>query len=108
MFEPLRKLLLAGLGTIDLTEERARAIMDDLVSRGEMSEKEARELVSGWAKRAGEQRDRLQQQIDEAVRRSLQAVGVVRRSELDALTDRVARLERLLSKSEGENDQAPR
>jgi len=32
MLEPLRKLLLAGLGTVDLTEEKLKAIFDDLVA----------------------------------------------------------------------------
>ena len=68
MVEALRKLLLAGLGTLDLTEEKARAVFNDLVARGEMSEKDAREVFATWSKRAGEQRGRMQQDIDAAVK----------------------------------------
>ena len=75
MVDALRKLLLAGLGTLDLTEEKAKAIFNDLVARGEMSEKDARELVQGWAKRAAEQRTRLQQDVDEAVSRAMNVDG---------------------------------
>ena len=94
MLEPLRKLLLAGLGTVDLTEEKLKAVFDDLVARGEVSEKDARELVSDWAKRAGEQRTKIQQQVDEAVRRALERLGVSRRADVEKLESRIADLER--------------
>ncbi len=94
MLEALRKLLLAGLGTLDLTEEKARALFNDLVARGEMSEKEARELISGWTKKAGEQRLKLQQQIEEGVHKAIDSVGLVRRAEFDALAAKLAELEK--------------
>ncbi len=94
MLEPLRKLLLAGLGTVDLTEEKLKSVFDDLVARGEVSEKEARELVSGWAKRASEQRTKIQQQVDEAVRRALERMGVSQRADVEKLEARIAELER--------------
>ncbi len=94
MLEALRQLLLAGLGTLDLTEEKARALFNDLVARGEMSEKEARELITGWTKKAGEQRLKFQQQIEEGVHKAVDSVGLVRRAELDALAAKLAELEK--------------
>jgi len=96
MVDALRKLLLAGLGTLDLTEEKARAVFNDLVARGEMSEKDAREVIADWSKRASEQRARLQPEIDAGVNKALGAMGLARRSELDALRSRIAELERKL------------
>lgn len=93
MVDALRKLLLAGLGTLDVTEEKARAVFNDLVARGEMSEKDAREVFASWSKRASEQRGRMQQDIDAAVTKALSAMGLTRRSELDVLRARVADLE---------------
>jgi polyhydroxyalkanoate synthesis regulator phasin len=97
MVDALRKLLLAGLGTLDLTEETARAIFNDLAARGEMSEKDARELLSGWAKRASEQRGRMQQDVEEAVNRAMAAMGLARKTELDTLNQRIAELEQKLA-----------
>jgi polyhydroxyalkanoate synthesis regulator phasin len=93
MVDALRKLLLAGLGTIDLTEEKAKAIFNDLVARGEMSEKDAKELVSSWTKRAAEHRGRLQEDIDQAVQRALSAMGIARRAEVEALKAKIDELE---------------
>lgn len=96
MVDALRKLLLAGLGTLDLTEEKARAVFNDLVARGEMSEKDAREVIAAWSKRATEQRGRLQQDIDAGVTKALSAMGLVRRGEIDSLRARIAELEQRL------------
>jgi len=96
MVDALRKLLLAGLGTLDLTEEKAKAIFNDLVARGELNEKDARELVSGWAKRASEQRERLQGDVDQAVSKAMTAMGLARRSEVEALVARITELEQKL------------
>jgi polyhydroxyalkanoate synthesis regulator phasin len=93
MVDALRKLLLAGLGTIDLTEEKAKAVFNDLVARGELSEKDAKELVSSWTRRAAEHRGRLQEDIDQAVQRALTAMGIARKAEVDALKTKIAELE---------------
>ncbi|HOC18049.1 MAG TPA: phasin family protein [Vicinamibacterales bacterium] len=106
MVEALRKLLLAGLGTLDLTEEKARAVFNELVARGEMSEKDAREVFATWSKRAGEQRGRMQQDIDAAVTKALSAMGLVRRSEVEALRGRIADLEQRLGMAPAEAEAA--
>ncbi len=96
MVDALRKLLLAGLGTLDLTEEKARAVFNDLVARGEMSEKDAREVIATWSKRATEQRGRMQQDIDAGITKALAAMGLVRRAEIDSLRTRITELEQKL------------
>ena len=100
MVEALRKLLLAGLGTLDLTEEKVKAVFNDLVARGEMSEKDARELISNWTKRATEQRGRLKDDVEQAVNKTLEAMGLAKRSDLDALNARLAELERKVAGSD--------
>jgi polyhydroxyalkanoate synthesis regulator phasin len=97
MVDALRKVLMAGLGTIDLTEEKAKALFNDLVARGEMSESDARELIAGWSKRASEQRGRLQQDVESAVNRAMAAMGLARRTDVETLNARVAELERKLA-----------
>jgi poly(hydroxyalkanoate) granule-associated protein len=93
MVDALRKLLLAGLGTIDLTEEKVKAVFNDLVARGEMSEKDAKELISSWSKRAAEQRGRLQEDVEKAVHGAISAIGIARRAEVEALKAKISELE---------------
>lgn len=115
MVDALRKLLLAGLGTLDMTEEKARAVFNELVARGELSEKDARELITGWTKRAAEGRDRLQKDVEQTVQRALTAIGIARRAEVEVLTAKVADLEARLAGKEaapsagaaGEGEEGP-
>lgn len=97
MVDTLRKLLLAGLGALDLTEERAKTVFSDLAARGEISEKEAKELVSSWSKRAAEQREHLQKDIEQSVHRALSAIGIARQAEVDTLKARIVELEAKLA-----------
>ena len=108
MVDALRKLLLAGLGTIDLTEEKAKAVFNDLVARGELSEKDAKELISSWTKRAAEQRGRLQQDIEQGVQRALSAMGIARRADVDALKAKIAELEAKLSGRDAATAESPK
>jgi polyhydroxyalkanoate synthesis regulator phasin len=62
-----------------------------------MSEKDARDLLSGWAKRASEGRDRLQQDVEEAVTRAMNAMGLAKRTEIETLNARIAELEQRLA-----------
>jgi polyhydroxyalkanoate synthesis regulator phasin len=104
MVDTLRKLLLAGLGALDITEEKAKALFADLAARGEMSEKEAKELISSWSKRAAEQREHLQKDVEQAVHRAMNAVGIARQTEIDALKARLSELEaKLAGKDNGKS-----
>ncbi len=67
MLQTLHKLVLTGLGAVDLTEEKLRGIFDDLIKRGELTE--------------------------ERVHRLLERRGVAKKEDLGALEDRVRALE---------------
>jgi poly(hydroxyalkanoate) granule-associated protein len=107
MVDALRKLLLAGLGALDLTEEKAKAVFNDLVARGEISEKDAKELVSSWTKRAAEHRGRLQEDVDQAVQRALSAIGIARLTEIDSLKAKIDELEAKLAGREAPSPAPP-
>ena len=107
MVDALRKLLLAGLGALDLSEEKAKAVFNDLVARGEISENDAKELVSSWAKRAAEHRGRLQQDVEQAVQRALAAVGIARRTEVEALKAKIDELEARVAGKEAPSPAPP-
>lgn len=94
MVRTLRTLMLAGLGALDFSEEKLRAVFDDLVHRGEVTDLDAKHLLATWSKRAGERRDELARQIRVIVREELQKQDFPRRDEFDALTQHMTRVER--------------
>jgi len=61
-----------------------KAVFEELVKRGEMNEKDARELVP-VERPAGEQRQKVQALVDESVQKGLKAVGYVKLSDYEAL-----------------------
>jgi len=94
MMQTLRTLMKAGLGAIDLTEEKLRGVFDELVRRGEVTEKDATHLLATWKTRAAERHETLATQIRAIVREELKAQHVPRRDELETLAQHVARVER--------------
>jgi polyhydroxyalkanoate synthesis regulator phasin len=100
MIETLRKVVLAGIGTLDLTEEKLQAGLADLIKRGEVSEREAHEFGKEWQAQLTRRREQLQQEAREAVQRALKAFNVASRSDFEALAARVEALERRASRPE--------
>jgi poly(hydroxyalkanoate) granule-associated protein len=102
MLDTLRKLFLFGIGAIELTGENLRSAFEDLVKRGELTEKEARELAADWLKRASEQRANLQRQIEEAIGRQLERLAMAKQRDLEALAGRVTALEAKIEELQGQ------
>jgi polyhydroxyalkanoate synthesis regulator phasin len=94
MLETVRKMVLAGLGTLELTEDRLQAVLRDLTARGELTEQEARALGERWMQRLAARREELQREAREAIQRALRGLDVATRRDLEALAARVAALER--------------
>ncbi|MFO7301289.1 MAG: hypothetical protein DIU54_002630 [Acidobacteriota bacterium] len=98
MRDVIRTLLLAGFGAVDLTAEKVRSLMDDLVRRGELASDEANDLVKAWTEGVGRKRAAIDEQVkaavEEAVTRQLQAT----QSTIAALQSRVESLEQIVAR----------
>jgi polyhydroxyalkanoate synthesis regulator phasin len=94
MLDTVRKVLLAGLGTLELTEEKLESVMRDLITRGELTEQEARALADQWKQRLAARREELQHQTRESVQHAIRGFNVATRQELEALSKRVEALEK--------------
>jgi polyhydroxyalkanoate synthesis regulator phasin len=97
MLNTVRKATLAGLGALELTEEKLQAFLADLTARGELSEQEAREYAGHWKERFAQRQAELQREVREAVQRALRGLDVASQRDLDALADRVTALEARVS-----------
>ena len=94
MTRTLRTLMLAGLGALDLTEEKLRGAFNDLVHRGELHEQEASDLVAAWKRRADERHAALTRELRGIVQDELKRQGFARQQEVDQLAAHLTRLER--------------
>ena len=91
MFETIDKFLLAGLGAVSMTRERAEKIFDEYVSRGQ-AEKEARTgFVKDVMDTAEKTRSELEKIVSEQVRTTVSKLSL-------ATHEDIARVEKKLDK----------
>jgi polyhydroxyalkanoate synthesis regulator phasin len=98
MLDALRTLLLAGVGAIDLTDEKMRSIIDELIRRGELAADDARELTTLWAARAQERRDAIADRIRMAVDDALARQNVASHASVADLQARIEMLEQAVAR----------
>ncbi|MCW2279163.1 phasin family protein [Heliophilum fasciatum] len=96
MKDVFRRTLLAGLGAVSLTKERAESIVDELVKKGELSKDEAAKTVSELLDKSKEQREAVGEAIKTEVSKLRSEFGFVTRKEYDALLARVTVIEEKL------------
>ncbi len=99
MFETLDKLMLAGLGALTMTRERAEKLFDEYVSKGQ-AEREAR---SGFVKEVMDNADRTRAEFQRLVADQVrQTVNNLHLATKDDLLRIELKLDQLLAKSAAE------
>jgi polyhydroxyalkanoate synthesis regulator phasin len=98
MQDVLRTLLLAGVGAIDLTDEKIRSIIDELIRRGELAADDARELTALWAAGAPDRRDAIADRLRHAVDEALAGHNIASHRRVADLQARLEALERTVAR----------
>lgn len=95
MFETLDRLMLAGLGALSMTRERAEKMFDEYVSRGQ-AERDAR---SGFVKEVMDSAERtrleLQKLVSDQVRQTMKSLQVATQEDIQRIE---LKLDQLLAK----------
>jgi poly(hydroxyalkanoate) granule-associated protein len=92
MSDLIKKTILAGLGALSLTREKAEEITKDLVRRGEVAKTDEAKFVKDLIKRAEKNKGEVEKKIEKIVEKTLIKLNVPTRKELDALRARVDKL----------------
>jgi polyhydroxyalkanoate synthesis regulator phasin len=90
------KFVLAGVGAVALTAERADALAEELAARGGMGRDEARAVVEELAGRWRNESIRLGEWTGTGLAGLFRELGLVTRAELEELELRIAQLEHRL------------
>ena len=94
--ELAEKLILAGVGAVALTAERADALADELSARGAIGRDDARSLIDELVSRWHNETVRLSERTGGSLAGIFHEVGLVTQRELEELELRVAQLEHRL------------
>jgi polyhydroxyalkanoate synthesis regulator phasin len=109
MWDLLRKTFALGLGAAAITGDKVREIVDEAVSRGEMSKDDGRKFIDEATKRGEEERQNMQNWIRDQVNKVLRDAGCAEVSRVEALEKRVSELELRLTETPAvaPNEQEP-
>jgi len=97
MFEPLDKLLLAGLGALSMTRERAEKIFEEYVSRGQAEKASRSGFVKELLQTAEKTRKDLEEMISERVHEAVGKLNLASREDIERVEHK---LDELLSRKQ--------
>ena len=96
MLEMARKVLLAGIGAMALTQEEIEKFVDKLIERGEIAEKDGRKLIKDVMERrkrkTEEVRSDTEEQLDKRMEEILNRMNIPTKSDIDALSAKITAL----------------
>jgi len=94
----LRRVLMAGVGAVALTQEQIEEFVGKLVERGEIADGDARKLLSDVVDRrkrtVQDSTKRAEDEWDKRIEGLLARMNIPSKSEIDALSDKIAALSR--------------
>ncbi|MEN6427983.1 MAG: hypothetical protein ABFE13_21735 [Phycisphaerales bacterium] len=96
MFETFDKLMLAGLGALTMTRERAEKMFDDYVSKGQAMKETRSGFVKDVMDGADRTRAELQRLIADQVRQTVNGLHLASKDDIERLERKI---DELLTKS---------
>jgi poly(hydroxyalkanoate) granule-associated protein len=92
--EATRKVLLAGVGVVALAQEEAESFVNKLVERGELAEKDGRQLVKDMMERRKKATDVVQEEVDldARIERILHRLNVPTKNDIDGVSRQITAL----------------
>jgi polyhydroxyalkanoate synthesis regulator phasin len=92
LVEALRKVLLASIGAVALAQEEMEDLVNKLVERGEIAEKEGRSLVRDVVEKRRKEARKAQDELDGRIEGVLERMNVPTKSDIEALSAKITAL----------------
>jgi len=92
MFETLDKMMLAGLGAISMTRDRAEKIFDEYVSRGKLEKENRTGFIKALMDAADKNRAELEKLIGKQVRETMENLNLPTREDIQRLEQKIDEL----------------
>ncbi len=91
-FASARKVLLASIGVIALAQEEIEDFIDRLVERGEIAEKEGKQLIQELREKRKQKAARLEERFNKRVEDLLTRMNIPTKADVEALSEKIAAL----------------
>ena len=100
MFELFEKAVLTGIGALSLTQKKGEELLADLKDKYKFSEEEGKAFLEKIQGAARETREKITEAAEVEVKKTVERIGLVPKTDFDALLKRVEELEKKLSAGE--------
>ena len=88
-----RRAALMGIGIMNMTEEKVKELIKELESKGEVTEKEGKDLLKDLLIRADKEKKTIEDNIKKGIKDYLAKVNIASREDVIKLEKRVKSLE---------------
>jgi poly(hydroxyalkanoate) granule-associated protein len=92
LYETLRKVLLAGIGAVAIAQEEIDDLVEKLVERGEIAEKDGKKLIHEINEKRKHESKKTEDQVSKRIEDALDRLNVPRKSDIDALGEKINEL----------------
>jgi poly(hydroxyalkanoate) granule-associated protein len=96
MSDLIKQTILAGLGAISLSREKAEEITNDLIKRGELAKTEEAKFVKNLMERVEKNRSEMEKKTEKIVEKTLEKLNIPTRKELNDLKAKIDKLTKKL------------
>jgi len=104
MLEEIKKGLMTGIGAVLLTKEKIEESVEKLVKESKIKEEDARKLIDDLAGSGQKKAEKVEKDIGDVFKRTLNGMNVARKDELTDLRRQIEALELRLSVLEGREE----
>ncbi len=94
MPEMVRRLMMAGIGAVALTQEEMEKTVDKLVEQGEIAWKDRQKFMQEMMDRRREGAKKAQEEVEKRVEEAVGRMNVPTKADIDALSEKIAALTR--------------
>lgn len=90
--DTLRKVLLAGIGAMALAQDEFEALVNRLVERGELAEKDGKKLIREMMEKQKKENRRVEEYVTKRVEETLSRLNMPTKSDIEALSKKISAL----------------
>jgi len=92
MLDLFKKGVYLGLGVLSVTKEKAEAMVDELVAKGEVSKGEAKKVVDSVVEEAEAQQEKISSIIEKQVGKVIGSMGLATKEDIKRLEEKIDKL----------------
>jgi polyhydroxyalkanoate synthesis regulator phasin len=94
MFDLIKKTILTGVGLAAMTKDKVEELAKELTEKGEITEKEGKELIDDLLKRSEQAKKDLETKIEKIVEKVLGKMNLASKEDISKIEKRLKRLEK--------------